>query len=121
MAGTTATGLLLAAFLWTAGASMTASDPTDLLTIIAAEDVFDAGADLYRIAAPTLVVGGGRDRFYGPDLFRETARGIPRARLALYLRKSHVGTIAHAPAIHLIGEFLNSPAPETWLTQDHGR
>jgi pimeloyl-ACP methyl ester carboxylesterase len=88
------------------GNTMTAHDPDDLLTMIGAEDAFDAGPDLHRISAPTLVIGGGRDRYYSPELFRKTARQIPSARLALYPRKGHFGTITHQVAIQAIHDFL---------------
>jgi len=41
------------------------------------------------------VVGAGRDRYYSPQLFRQTADGIPDARLVLYPRIGHMGTILH--------------------------
>jgi pimeloyl-ACP methyl ester carboxylesterase len=50
---------------------------------VAAEDTFDASPRLHHIAAPTLLVAGDRDRFYTPELFRETAERIPGARLRL--------------------------------------
>jgi pimeloyl-ACP methyl ester carboxylesterase len=68
-------------------------DPTDMIVTIEAEDVFDATPDLHRIAAPTLVVGGDRDGFYSPEIFRATADGIPNARLCLYEGKGHVGAL----------------------------
>jgi pimeloyl-ACP methyl ester carboxylesterase len=107
--------------MWATGNRMAARDTSDLLTIIAAEDVFDAGPDLHRMSAPTLVVAGARDRFYSPELFRETARRIPHARLALYPRKGHVGTIAHPGAIDVIDEFLASAAPPARRTEDGAR
>jgi pimeloyl-ACP methyl ester carboxylesterase len=44
---------------------------------------------LGEIAAPTLVIGGEEDPFYSPELFRETAAGIPNARLVLYPGMGH--------------------------------
>jgi pimeloyl-ACP methyl ester carboxylesterase len=44
---------------------------------------------LAQIAAPTLVVAGDRDPVYSETLFRETAAGIPQARLLLYPRMRH--------------------------------
>ncbi|MDQ4128311.1 MAG: hypothetical protein M3151_10260 [Actinomycetota bacterium] len=38
------------------------------------------------------MIGGDRDRFYPPELFRETANGIPNARLVLYENRAHGGT-----------------------------
>jgi pimeloyl-ACP methyl ester carboxylesterase len=55
-----------------------------MLVKVAAEDAFDACPQLHRITAPTLLVVGSRDRFYSPELFRETAERIPAGRLRLY-------------------------------------
>lgn len=38
---------------------------------------------------PTLVTGGVDDFFYSPTLFRETAAGIPNAKLCLYEKMGH--------------------------------
>jgi pimeloyl-ACP methyl ester carboxylesterase len=90
---------------------MAPDDPSDLLTTIDAEDIFDASPELSRIAAPTLVIGGERDRFYTPELFRETAERIPHARLLLYPRKGHAGVMAHRPAIGEVLRFLTADEP----------
>lgn len=64
-------------------------DPTDLVVTIAAEDRHDFKERLRLIAAPTLVIAGAEDPFYSPVLFRETATGIPDARLILYEGMGH--------------------------------
>ena len=64
-------------------------DPSDLIITIEAEDRFDFRERLAQITAPTLVVAGERDPFYTPALFRETAAGIPNARLILYPDMGH--------------------------------
>lgn len=66
------------------------SIPSDYVITIEAEDAFDYRERLGEIAAPTLVVGGERDPFYSPVLFRETAEGIPDARLLLVEGGGHV-------------------------------
>jgi len=66
-------------------------DPSDMSATIEAEDAFDLRERLHEISAPTLVIGGGRDRFYPTELFRETADGIPNARLILYEDRAHGG------------------------------
>jgi pimeloyl-ACP methyl ester carboxylesterase len=76
-----------------------------MLVTVAAEDVFDACPELHRIAAPTLLVAGGRDQYYSPELFWETAERIPNARLSLYEDKGHAGVMTHKPAIHEIVDF----------------
>jgi len=64
-------------------------DPTDLVVTVEAEDKFNFRGRLAQIAAPTLVVAGDEDPFYTPALFRETADGIPNARLILYPGMGH--------------------------------
>jgi pimeloyl-ACP methyl ester carboxylesterase len=71
-------------------ASMSAPrDPTDLVVTVEAEDAHDFRERLAEITAPTLVVAGDRDPFYTEALFRETAQGIPDARLILYPGMGH--------------------------------
>jgi pimeloyl-ACP methyl ester carboxylesterase len=64
-------------------------DPTDLVVTVEAEDQFNFKDRLAQITAPTLVVAGTKDPFYTPELFRETAEGIPNARLILYEGMGH--------------------------------
>jgi pimeloyl-ACP methyl ester carboxylesterase len=66
-----------------------ASDLSDLVITIEAEDKHAFQARLSEIKAPTLVTAGADDPFYTPTLFRETAAGIPQARLALYEKMRH--------------------------------
>jgi pimeloyl-ACP methyl ester carboxylesterase len=79
-----------------------------MLVTVAAEDTFDAYPQLHRITAPTLLVAGGRDRYYSPELFRQTAERIPNARLRLYPDKGHAGVLTHKPAIREIVAFLRA-------------
>lgn len=65
----------------------------DMLVVADAEDGFDLTDRLGEIACPVLVVGGDRDGFYGADLFRETARGVPDGRLLLYRGVGHLGVM----------------------------
>ena len=64
-------------------------DPNDLVVTVEAEDKFNFKDRLGQITAPTLVVAGDKDPFYTPTLFRETAAGIPNARLILYKGMGH--------------------------------
>lgn len=75
---------------WLTGRAMYGGERPDLLAVIEAEDGFDVGDRLGRITAPTLVVGGAKDRFYGAELFRETAERIPDGRLILYPDRGHM-------------------------------
>jgi pimeloyl-ACP methyl ester carboxylesterase len=72
-----------------------ARDLGDLATTIEAEDAFDL-ADLAPIRAPTLIVGGADDRFYTPELLRETAALIEGSRLELVPGRGHI-TVLWAP------------------------
>jgi pimeloyl-ACP methyl ester carboxylesterase len=108
LAATAAGGRAFAALMWLFGASQRVDDPSDMLVTVAAEDVFDAGPQLHRITAPTLLVAGGRDRFYSLELFQETAERIPDARLSLYKDKGHAGVMTHKPAIREIVAFLRA-------------
>ena len=64
-----------------------------MIATVEAEVAFDASARLGEISAPTLVIGGARDPCYSRELFEETARGIPDARLFIYERRGHGGTV----------------------------
>jgi pimeloyl-ACP methyl ester carboxylesterase len=64
-------------------------DPTDLIITIEAEDQHNFKARLPEITAPTLLAAGEQDPYYTPTLFRETAAGIPNARLCLYPNMGH--------------------------------
>jgi pimeloyl-ACP methyl ester carboxylesterase len=75
-----------------AARSMAPDDPGDLLVTIDAEDAFDVGADLPRITAPTLVVGGGKDPFYPRELFQETADGVRDGWVHLFEKWGHLRT-----------------------------
>jgi pimeloyl-ACP methyl ester carboxylesterase len=56
---------------------------------IEAEDKHAFQGRLGEVTVPTLVVAGDRDLFYGEELVRETAEGIPDARLILYKGQGH--------------------------------
>jgi pimeloyl-ACP methyl ester carboxylesterase len=51
--------------------------------------VFDDDADLARIAAPTLLLWGQHDAYFGRDEQEWLARSIPRARLHIYPDSGH--------------------------------
>ncbi|NLX11299.1 MAG: alpha/beta hydrolase [Chloroflexi bacterium] len=64
-------------------------DASDLVVTVQAEDAHHFKDRLAEITAPTLVVAGEQDPFYTAALFRETAEGIPNARLILYPGMGH--------------------------------
>jgi pimeloyl-ACP methyl ester carboxylesterase len=70
-------------------AAMAPKDPSDLMVTVEAEDKHNFKDRLGEIKAPTLVIAGDQDRFYSEALFRETADGIPNARLILYKGMGH--------------------------------
>jgi pimeloyl-ACP methyl ester carboxylesterase len=113
LAATAAGGRAFAVLMWLFGGSQRVDDPSDMLVTVAAEDTFDACPQLHRITAPTLLVAGGRERFYSLELFRETAERIPDARLSLYKDKGHAGVMTHKPAIREIVAFLTADRPGT--------
>jgi pimeloyl-ACP methyl ester carboxylesterase len=96
------------ALAWSAGASMSAEDPSDMLITIAAEDQFDAEPHLDRVTAPTLVVGGEADPFYSSDLFRRTAAGVQDGRAVIFPGKGHMYTSVSRTASNIILGFLLS-------------
>ena len=64
-------------------------DASDLVVTIEAEDQHDFQDRLAEITAPTLVTGGDRDPFYSEAMYRETAAGIPNAKLIIYPGQGH--------------------------------
>ena len=80
-------------------------DMTDMATTIEAEDAFDL-LDCPRITAPTLILAGGDDRFYSPELFAETARLIPGSRLRVFEGRGHVTVSRHPEWADEIERFL---------------
>ena len=92
MAGGIASGLmrpLLMAFFWILGKGMFGSprEPSDGLAELEAEDKFNFNDHLADIKVPTLVIGGENDCLYP---IRETAAGIPSAKLILYENAGHM-------------------------------
>ncbi len=70
-------------------------DLCDMATTIEAEDGFDL-TDCPTIASPTLLIAGGRDRFYDLAIFEETVALIPGCRLSLHPRRGHI-TVTSSP------------------------
>jgi pimeloyl-ACP methyl ester carboxylesterase len=89
-----------------------AGDLSDMATMAEAEDGFDL-AELPRIEAPTLILAGGRDRYYGHDLVAETAELIPRCRVVIRPRRGHVSVLWSPRSRAEIHGFLNADARST--------
>lgn len=78
----------------------------DLLATLDAEDGFDlAGCD-ETIHVSTLIVAGGRDRFYGRDLFAQTHELIPQSHLDVRPRRGHITVTFDRKAVATIQGFL---------------
>jgi pimeloyl-ACP methyl ester carboxylesterase len=86
------------------------ADLGDLATMAEAEDAFDL-ARLPVIEAPTLLVGGGRDRYYGPELIDETAALIPGSSLEIRPGLGHIAVLWHPRALARIRVFLGAELP----------
>jgi pimeloyl-ACP methyl ester carboxylesterase len=94
-----------------AGRAMAPHDPSDLLVTLDAEDVFDVEADLPRITAPTLVIGGTRDVFYSRELFEGTAAGVRDGRLHLFEGWGHGRTCQSSATWNLTLGFMLAGLP----------
>lgn len=92
---------------WLTGPRMFAGGAPDMCATIEAEDAYDLTDRLSGIRVPALVVGGDRDAAYGAALFRETAEGLPNAKLLLYSRTGHVGVQAHRRFVPDVLRFLS--------------
>lgn len=79
----------------------------DMATMIEAEDEFDL-AGLPAIEAPTVLIAGGRDRFYGPDLLADTAALIPDCHMEIYPRLGHVSLLWYPKAVAQVLRFLGA-------------
>ena len=86
-----------------------ASAAADLAATLEAEDGFDLAACERPIEAKTLIIGGGRDRFYSADLFAQTAALIPGSILRLFPRHGHIGVTSDGRAQAMLAGFLTAP------------
>jgi pimeloyl-ACP methyl ester carboxylesterase len=100
--------LAAAALGWLAGPRLLAGgdDLADMATTIEAEDAFDLATSRRPIRAPTLILAGGADRFYSPELFAETARLIPASRLRVFERRGHITVTMHPEWAREIERFI---------------
>ncbi|MBW4042544.1 MAG: alpha/beta hydrolase [Acidobacteria bacterium] len=85
-------------------------DDGELVRIMDAEDGFDLGRELGEVTAPTLLIGGGRDGYYSPQLLGLTAARMPDARHVELPRKGHLSAIAEPRVWHLIRDHLRPDA-----------
>jgi len=99
----------LARIGWLVGPAPRGEGVSDMLITIDAENASDLTLRLPDIATPTLVVGGGRDRYYGEEVFRVTASGLPNGRLLLEPDKGHSATQTDPKVIGEVIRFLDEP------------
>jgi pimeloyl-ACP methyl ester carboxylesterase len=100
--------LFAAAGAYAVGPHLVSADGLrDMATMIEAEDGFDL-ADIPEITAPTLLVGGGRDRFYSHESYEQTARLIPGCHLSMHQHRGHVTVMWDARAVAQLRGFLGS-------------
>lgn len=96
---------------WIVGPWMYRGSIDDLTVVLRAEDAYDLTARLAQITVPTLVIGGDEDTPYGPAVFRETARGLPRGRLIMHYGRGHVGVLLTPGFAQDVLTFLDAPSP----------
>lgn len=82
-------------------------EAADLATTLEAEDQFDL-ARCPQIQAPTLIVGGGRDRFYTTRQFHETAALIPQSQVHIESRSGHMSVANNDRVQAVIAGFLSA-------------
>jgi pimeloyl-ACP methyl ester carboxylesterase len=79
----------------------------DMATMAEAEDEFDL-AQLPVIAAPTLLLAGGRDRYYGKEILAETAALIPNCHLEIRPHLGHVSVLWDPRSVAQVLAFLDT-------------
>jgi pimeloyl-ACP methyl ester carboxylesterase len=84
----------------------------DFAATLEAEDGFDLSQCKRPIEAKTLIIGGGHDRFYSPDMFTATSTLIPNSHLQLFPRRGHITVASDRRAQATIAGFLTWTEPE---------
>jgi len=84
-----------------------ATNAADLASTLEAEDSFDLAQCSKAIEAITLIVAGGRDRYYSRELFVETAVLIPNSDLRIFRRRGHITVASDPRAQATIAGFLS--------------
>jgi pimeloyl-ACP methyl ester carboxylesterase len=95
----------------TAGPTVRQDDVTDMLVSLEAECPLDLTADLPRVTAPTLVVGGTKDVFYPRDVLKETASGVVDGRCHLFESWGHLRASASKKTTKVMLDFLLEDEP----------
>lgn len=87
----------------------TPDKPSDLVVESKAEMAHNTKNRLSEIKAPTLVIAGDQDYYCPVERLRETADGIPNAKLILYEGKGHMTAMGKKFDEDVL-EFLNEPS-----------
>jgi pimeloyl-ACP methyl ester carboxylesterase len=87
----------------------TAEAISDLAATIEAEDGFDLATCQNAIQARTLIIGGGKDRYYSAEQFSETAALIPHSQLQVFPQRGHISVSSDRRARAMIAGFLLAP------------
>jgi pimeloyl-ACP methyl ester carboxylesterase len=101
-------GIAAGAGAWLLGPSVIRGpgDLDDMATTIEAEDTFDLAKCERPITAPTLIVVGGEDHAYSPELFEETARLIAGSDLQMFAGRGHVSVMSDPRFLPALSTFL---------------
>jgi pimeloyl-ACP methyl ester carboxylesterase len=92
--------------MWIMATFAAPKDPSDVVVTIEAEDNHNFLDLLSQIKVPTLVIGGVDDYFYP---IKETADGIPNAKLILYENYGHNAWMDNRKTFHKdVMDFLNA-------------
>jgi pimeloyl-ACP methyl ester carboxylesterase len=88
-----------------------ATAAADLAATLEAENAFDLANCQHQVRASTLIIAGGGDRFYSPELFTATAALIPNSQLRVFPRRGHITVTSDQRAQATIAGFLAHPDP----------
>lgn len=93
---------------WAAARRMVpdATAAADLAATLEAENAFDLANCGRPIRATTLIIAGGKDRFYNPELLTDTAALIPNSQLQVFPRRGHITVTSDRRAQAMIAGFL---------------
>ncbi|MFF5208609.1 alpha/beta fold hydrolase [Streptosporangium sp. NPDC000396] len=89
-------------------ALMKVENPADPIAVLRGEDAFDVYERLGGIEAETLVICGGRDYFWTPEMFAETAHRMPHAKFVMYPEAGHA-IVTRKDFVAEVTAFLDAP------------
>lgn len=93
---------------WVLGRLVVGRSDHDLILNIEAEHGFDVRHGLSRITAPTLLIGGARDGYYSPGLFRQTAALVQDGVYLEQPKKGHLTATTDVTVRRAIRAHLSS-------------